>query len=523
MPNPNLPPRPGIPSVPKWLIIIPGALIVIAGLIYIYGELKPGIRTGKDCPNCNPIDTLPSGSSCFVRGSSTGECEGLVVRGDDDESFYVAGTFTADFRMAKTVTLGSKGGLDVFIAKVSNDGNVIWLQSMGGTGDDVPSDIAIDAQGNPLVSVNYPNSITVGNTSIMGNNGVTSGLLVKLNKTDGGAAMWNVSAVNQGGNLKATINDIDVQENGNILLAGTMSNGKIRFSSANGAPVILQAQAAGAYLCAYNANGNVNSVNKFAEGDINDTHLCADRSSERIAVDFNFNNQISFGGTKFGNVPSRQNIGYAFILPTGAWVRGSCFVNLSTGTSISGSQQYLGTIVQNQSHQFFISGHFESEASFGDLTVKSVQVNGMVLSVNPVSYKVENILNINGSVSRMRDVCIGEQQQVLFGSSYYRNLITENSKGTIEVSYQMNGSPGSDPANAFIANYTADFQKNWVHRCTSASYLSGESLTWSVGANKSKLAFTGYALDTVSCDENLPLVMDTFSPRKDFLMKIVEY
>lgn len=522
MPNPNLPPRPGIPSVPKWLIIIPGALIVIAGLIYIYGQLKPGIRPDKECIGCPPIVPQPTSSSCFVRGSSSGECEGLVVRGDDDESFYVAGTFTADFRMAKTITLVSKGGLDVFVAKVSNDGNVIWLQSMGGTGDDVPSDIAIDAQGNPLVSVNYPNSITVGNTSITGSNGVTSGLLVKLNKTDG-TAVWNVSAVNQGGNLKATINDIDVQENGIILLAGTMSNGKIRFSSANGAPVILQATSAGAYVCAYNANGNVNSVNRFAEGDINDTHLCADRSSERIAVDFNFNNELSLSGTKFGNAPSIQNIGYAFILPTGAWVRGSCYVNLSTGNTTSGSQQYLGTIVQNQGHQFFISGNFEREAVFGDLTVKNTQVNGMVLSVNPVSYKVENILNFNGSVSRMRDVCIGEQQQVLFGSSYYRSLITENSKGTREVSYQTSASPAVDPSNAFIANYTADFQKNWVHRCTSVSYLSGESLTWSVGANKSKLAFTGYALDTVSCDETLPLVMDTFSPRKDFLMKIVDY
>ncbi|MFN8323668.1 MAG: hypothetical protein U0T74_13485 [Chitinophagales bacterium] len=523
MPNPNLPPRPGIPGVPKWLIVIPGVLIVIAGIIYIYGELKPGIRPGKQCVDCIPYDTLTTHSSCFVRGASSGECEGWIVRGDEDSSFYVAGTFTTDFRMAKTATLVSKGGLDVFIAKVSNEGNVLWLQSLGGSGDDIPSDIAIDAKGNPLVSINFMNSITVGNATVTGINGVASGLIVKLRKGDG-APLWNVSAVTQGSNAKATILDMDIKENGNILVVGTMGNAAVRFSSVSGASVTLQTQAAGAYLCEYNPDGNVNRVNKFAEGDISDTHLCADRSSERIAVDFNFNNRIDFGGTKYGKVPSRQNIGYAFILPTGSLVPGSCYVNLSTGTAIPGSAQYVGTIVQNQSHQFFIAGHFEREASFGDLTVKSVQINGIVLSVNPVSYKVENILNINGTVSKMRDVCIGAQQQVLFGSSYITSLITENSNGTVEVSYQSsNTNPGTDPANAFIANYTADFQKNWVHRCTSAAFTSGESLTWSVGANSRKLAFTGYALDTVSCDENLPLVMDTFSPRKDFLMKIVDY
>lgn len=520
MSNPNLPPRPGIPEVPKWLIIIPGVIIVIAGIIYFYGKLKPGIRDKEPCVDCAPKPITKN--SCFIRGYSSGECEGLVVRGGDGEFFYVTGTYTADFRMKNTATLVSKGGLDAFIAKVSNEGEVIWLQSIGGTGEDIPTDIAVDTQGNPLISINYTNNANIGNTVVQGVNGISSGLMAKLNKTNG-QLLWYVSAVAQGNNQKATINDIDVNNNGNILIAGTTAKTPVRFSSASGSAVILQSNSSGAYICEYNTNGNVNQVRKFAEGDIFDTHLCDDKNSERILVNFNFNDQISLSGSKFGNNPSKKNIGYAFILPNGSLVQNSCYVNNSSNNSVNGSDQYIGTIVQNQNNQFYIAGHYERVVQFGDIVAKDTQINAMVLSVNPTSYKTVDLLNISGTISRMRDVSIGNKQQVLFGSSYILKLITKNAKGQVEISFQTAYQSPGNPSNAFIANYTSDFQKNWVHRCVSKKYDSGNSGTLSVGSNINKIAFTGHVVDTISCDENLPLVMDTFNHRKDFLMKIVDY
>ena len=54
-------------------------------------------------------------------------CEGLVVRGGDGDNFYVAGTYTINYSMKNTALITSLGGRDVFVAKVANGGNVLWL------------------------------------------------------------------------------------------------------------------------------------------------------------------------------------------------------------------------------------------------------------------------------------------------------------------------------------------------------------------------------------------------------------
>lgn len=530
MPNPNLPPQPGVNRIPKWFIVLAGVVAVIGGIIYIYGKL------GKQ-PSSKDIDkgNLPSAvedTSAFVRGYSDGSCEGLVVRGGDGDHFYVTGTYTLTYHMKNTQLDTSKGGTDVFIAKVANNGDVVWMRSFGGTNNDVPADIEVDAQGNPLLAINYIQNLQLGPHHLTGLSGQTSGVMVKLNKTTGQPA-WYSTVGGVGTIGSASISDIALAKDGNISTTGTYNSQRAVFVSATSNTTFLvngNMQSSSAYIANYDAAGEVSSVNNFATGSVTSPHICCDRNSERILASFNFNQIIQFGQSSLGRNGVNGNMGYAFFLHDGSYVQNSAFENTAAivTTPLSSYETKCGTVVQDVAGHFYIAGHFNSWGiRFADFKDTATQINGFVLKVNPANYTPEDLLTESGNVSRMWDVGVGAQNQILFGSSSYGFLKTRNGSGQVDLIYTATplqpGTPLGYPSNAFIANYDNNFHKNWVHRCTSESFATGESLTWSVGANEHKIAFTGFAMDTIYWNGNLPAEKAIFKQPQDFLMVITNY
>ncbi len=74
---------------------------------------------------------------------------------DNSGNIYTTGYFstTADFDPGDgTFNLTSAGSYDIFISKLDGDGNFIWAKQMGGTVQDEGSGIAVDADGNVVVT-----------------------------------------------------------------------------------------------------------------------------------------------------------------------------------------------------------------------------------------------------------------------------------------------------------------------------------------------------------------------------------
>ncbi|MDZ4757468.1 MAG: T9SS type A sorting domain-containing protein [Bacteroidota bacterium] len=65
-------------------------------------------------------------------------------------------TFTSQDNNDKTLT--SKGGLDVYVAKYSSAGNLMWVNSYGGSGNDVAHDIAVDKYLNYYITGEFTGS-----------------------------------------------------------------------------------------------------------------------------------------------------------------------------------------------------------------------------------------------------------------------------------------------------------------------------------------------------------------------------
>ena len=73
-------------------------------------------------------------------GADPGSVAGIAV--GSDASIVVAGSFRKRFAVDE-FSVQSQGGLDVFVAKFTLDGNLLWLRQAGGKGRDIVADVVV--------------------------------------------------------------------------------------------------------------------------------------------------------------------------------------------------------------------------------------------------------------------------------------------------------------------------------------------------------------------------------------------
>lgn len=515
-----------IPGVPKWLIVIPGVLAVIGGLVYLYGELKykPDFQTGED--------SLPP-ARVFVRLYSDGNCEGKIVRGADADNFFVAGTFTNNISTDEKTKTTSRGGTDIFVAKVNNRGYVEWLQTFGGLENDQPTDIAVDAEGNALVTLNYSNQFQIGGVGLAVATGKKLSLLLKLTSA-GGQIVWHnyAATTNQPGNI--LINDVDVDANGNIAVAGTLNIANAIFSSQDNTTTPLSAPTGTTpvFLAQYTAAGNITSVNIIASGTLYTPHLCYNKKAPGIFTSFTFDATATLGATPLGAANGLSQIGYACFQLNGQLIPGSAHAsvpnNLGSPQFSTRPQNLAGTVLQDTSGNFFLSGHYENEIQFGSFQEKDAQISGILLKINPQNFEVNDLRSVGGNVTQMQDAGIGAGNQLLFGSSGYRELVIYSTTAGADEVY--NNRKPNDPASdevvpfSFICNYSTAFAKNSVQIVQQKYSELNSSNAASVGSNANKIALTGSILGEASWlspeeKVNFPAEIG----RSNFLMVITDY
>jgi hypothetical protein len=98
-----------------------------------------------------------------------------------------------------TFTLSNAGYSDIYVVKFDSSGNVVWVQSAGGTGNDAPYGVSNDVLGNVFVIGNYNSpSLSFGSTALtnMGNYDVFIAKLdasivdLEKNITDNGISIY---------------------------------------------------------------------------------------------------------------------------------------------------------------------------------------------------------------------------------------------------------------------------------------------------------------------------------------------
>jgi hypothetical protein len=100
-------------------------------------------------------------------GEYTEEATGVAV--NDDGVFYLAGSFQ-DTTTIGSIDLVSKGQYDIFIVKYDFEGNLLWVKSAGGQYFDEGRSIAVDPLGNCLLTGSFTVSLQFADTTITGLN-----------------------------------------------------------------------------------------------------------------------------------------------------------------------------------------------------------------------------------------------------------------------------------------------------------------------------------------------------------------
>lgn len=155
-----------------------------------------------------------------VIGGASGD-SGRAITTDPDGNVYVTGAFSGvvDFDSGSGITnRGDASSISIFVMKLNTDGELIWVRSMGGSGYNTGSGIALDRSGNLYVSGFYTGTVDFdpeeGSTELT-SVGLTDSFVIKLSDT--GNLIWAKSI---GGTYGSNIFDIVADENGSVFLTG---------------------------------------------------------------------------------------------------------------------------------------------------------------------------------------------------------------------------------------------------------------------------------------------------------------
>ena len=162
---------------------------------------------------------------------STGSDQGTSLDVDAAGDIVVTGKFnaTVDFGGG---SLNSAGGTDIFLAKYAgSSGSHLWSHRYGGSGDDSAASVALDSNGNAVVTGYFRYTVDFGAGGVVGSDR-GSIFLAKYASQDGGY-LWA-----QGFNTPTVTGDsanaVTVDSNDNIALTGAIS-GNVDFG---GGPLV---------------------------------------------------------------------------------------------------------------------------------------------------------------------------------------------------------------------------------------------------------------------------------------------
>ena len=164
------------------------------GNVYVTGTVRNNVHfdvaggmTGDDDSDKFFIAKFGSlGKIIWVRfANGLGAKAGYGISIDNFENLYVTGSFK-DSSYFDADTVGSAGNSDIFIAKYNANGDIQWVSTAGGDGDDKGLAIYADSAGNSFITGYFSDTANFG-----GNN------FRAIGKHDGYVAAYNSSGVLQ--------------------------------------------------------------------------------------------------------------------------------------------------------------------------------------------------------------------------------------------------------------------------------------------------------------------------------------
>ncbi|MBK9147105.1 MAG: hypothetical protein IPM12_04690 [Flavobacteriales bacterium] len=204
---------------------------------------------------------------------------------DEQGNSFVLARWSVQITVDGTTYTSNNDSRDVCVIKLDANGDVQWFSAFGGTLEDVPQDIGLDADGNILVTGYFNQNLTVAGDSFTSNS--TDAFLVKLDPD--GTPLWTRVLAATGGSYGRAL---AVDAMGNCYVTGTATGtvdaGMNTFTIGTGYSI---------FLVKYDAAG----VDQWAQSPVTSTNianawgLAADAAGNTYMVG-SFDDQLQIGG-----------------------------------------------------------------------------------------------------------------------------------------------------------------------------------------------------------------------------------
>ena len=276
------------------------------------------------------------------------EGHGIAIDGLDN--ILVSGAFQGTATFSDT-TVTSAGFNDIFLAKYSSQGNLIWVQQAGGTRGDGSNSVAVDISGNCLVTGSFFNTATFNDTTLIGA-GDNDIFVAKYN------AQGNFVWVQQAGGIDLDRGlDIATDISANTFITGFF----VGAATFDDTMLTSMGQSDG-FFAKYDGGGNLLWVRQIG-GSLSDAvQSVATDGSGNIYITGSFQETVTFDDTTL------TSAGSADIFVAKYDSQGNLFWVQQAGGSVSDGGN---SIVMNGSGTAFVTGSFSDTATFGDTTLTS--------------------------------------------------------------------------------------------------------------------------------------------------------
>jgi uncharacterized protein YmfQ (DUF2313 family) len=279
---------------------------------------------------------------------------GQHITRDTQNNLYVTGSFTGSLTLGST-TLTSSGGQDIFIAKYTTAGTVVWAKRIGGTGDDIGNGITTDSEGNIyVISTVKSSSLTLENQPLTNLGTEGDILLVKYNTS--GNLLWHSQT---GGTGNDTGLSVATDSRNNVYIAGTTAStsaafGTISLASRGGDDV---------YLVKYNSTGTSQWGRRYGSTENEFGGYIAVDGADNVHLAFNFRGVMNVSVTNLNSAGS-ADIALMRFTETG---------NILSANRFGGSlNDQVHAVKSDAEGNVYVTGNFSSaQIAFGSTTLQN--------------------------------------------------------------------------------------------------------------------------------------------------------
>ncbi len=107
--------------------------------------------------------TDPIGNVLWIKQfGGTGSDAAYACDVDGAGNIFVSGYYSNSMTVDGATIVSNSGSQDVFLAKLDPDGNLLWIRDFGGSDHDFVFDLALDQDGNAVITGNFKGTVTIG-------------------------------------------------------------------------------------------------------------------------------------------------------------------------------------------------------------------------------------------------------------------------------------------------------------------------------------------------------------------------